>query len=58
MSAMYDGVNIWEDGTKMYPPMTEEETARWERIQEHCRKLDKEMLEYFADKHEEASVGC
>lgn len=58
MSAVFDGIEIWQDGKVEHPPLTEEQQKRWDSIQEHCKKLSQEMVEYSEEISEEETTGC
>jgi hypothetical protein len=58
MSAIFDGIEIWQDTKVEHPPMTKEQQERWDRIQEHCKKVAQEMVQYSEEFYEEENAGC
>lgn len=58
MSAVFDGIEIWQEGRHNYPLMTKEQQEKWDKIQEHCKVIADEMIKYADTVHEEESVGC
>lgn len=59
MSAVFDGIEIWQDGKAEHPPLSKEEQERWDKIQEHCKMVAADMVRYAEEIYpEEESIGC
>lgn len=58
MSALFDGIEIWQDGKTPAPALTKEQQEKWDRIQEQCRSVAAAMVDYAEAVYEEESVGC
>jgi hypothetical protein len=58
MSALFDGHEIWHDFKAETPTLTKEQQEKWDRIQAHCAKVAKDMVDYSEAIYEEESVGC
>jgi len=58
MSSAFDGIEIWHNFKAKTPALTKEQQEKWDKIQAHCAKIAKDMVDYSEAIYEEESVGC